>query len=1053
MLEAGAEAGAGVLLGFLALYTLERFFEASVPLRLLIFCLALLACMVIPKTLYVWGWRRRRLEQLAEILQRERPALGDRIRGAIELAENPVEQARSPALVEAALRQVAESVQSRDLMHAIPNPGHRSRLAVALALGCLALLLAGISSAAAGNAWIRYLVPWGSTSRFTFTAMQSLPDRLVVPHGETFSLTAELADHSQWKPRQAICRIAGLPPITALRDEASYQFVLPALMGPIAVDLQAGDFRKDIMLEPVPRPELTSARAIITLPAYLKRSAPIIQDARGGRVSALRGSLMEVQASISRDLTRARLNEQDIHWNGSEMMSPPLVVEETLPILFDWQDLHGLSGRDAFRLEVSAIADAPPVLHCEGLPREQVLLDREVVNFRVHCHDDYGVKRVGYEWKSASSSAERPVHGERIIGIGSPETVQFELTATFSAVTEGIEPQPTELRVFVEDYLPERNRVYSSPTLFFVLNDTQHANWIAAELGRWQRQALDVHDRELQLHETNMNLRALDPAERSSPETQHLLALQVSAERMNSRELERLVGDGEKLLQQALRNPEIDVDLLEQWAGTNQSLKDIAARRMPEVADLLHQALRLSEASGNAETPHNNSQTENNRNQTIANSANAEAARQPSVPPGFADLEATRNETRDSPANTSSRDNSAAPGLTLPTTMLAGDAPKTATQPPVNQSLEQAVETQQELLHDFDAVVQQLQEVLSNLEGSTLVKRLKAASRQQEQLARKLGKQMESLFGVESDRKQASAESLREVARMAAQQSQEVSRIVDDLAAYYDRSRYQHLKFVLDEMQSQEVTRNLQKLGEDLHREQGLSMAQAEYWSETLDRWAENLVDVAQGDASSDGRTQGSLSPSIVLDVLLILEEEMNLRERTRMVEQIRADQNTSQYATQARQLADVQRLIKQRVQDVTNRILELPDAKVDLEIEVELLRAVDTVMHETVLLLDQPETGPPTIAAQTEVIELLLQSRRFTPGGGGGGGAVPGGGGGGETNVPALSLMGRGVNEQEVREDPGTPQTTGDAGLLLPEEFRSGLNEYFQKIERWRQD
>ena len=121
MLEAGAEAGAGVLLGFLALYTLERFFEASVPLRLLIFCLALLACMVIPKTLYVWGWRRRRLEQLAEILQRERPALGDRIRGAIELAENPVEQARSPALVEAALRQVPEAVGQE--WHPVANIG------------------------------------------------------------------------------------------------------------------------------------------------------------------------------------------------------------------------------------------------------------------------------------------------------------------------------------------------------------------------------------------------------------------------------------------------------------------------------------------------------------------------------------------------------------------------------------------------------------------------------------------------------------------------------------------------------------------------------------------------------------------------------------------------------------------------------------------------------------------------------------------------------------------------------------------------------------------
>ncbi|MCA9046733.1 MAG: hypothetical protein KDA69_20555, partial [Planctomycetaceae bacterium] len=66
----------------------------------------------------------------------------------------------------------------------------------------------------------------------------------------------------------------------------------------------------------------------------------------------------------------------------------------------------------------------------------------------------------------------------------------------------------------------------------------------------------------------------------------------------------------------------------------------------------------------------------------------------------------------------------------------------------------------------------------------------------------------------------------------------------------------------------------------------------------------------------------------------------------------------------------------------------------------------------------------------------------------GGGGGSNPGGGGGGDTTDSALALVGTGVNENEVREDQGTVQETGKAGATLPEEFISGLDEYFKQLE-----
>ena len=113
------------------------------------------------------------------------------------------------------------------------------------------------------------------------------------------------------------------------------------------------------------------------------------------------------------------------------------------------------------------------------------------------------------------------------------------------------------------------------------------------------------------------------------------------------------------------------------------------------------------------------------------------------------------------------------------------------------------------------------------------------------------------------------------------------------------------------------------------------------------------------------------------------------------------------------------------------------------------MLQAVSMVMQDGRQILARPETGPPAIAAETEAIELLLQSKRFNPSGGGGGGTTPGGGGTGTTQDSALALVGRGANEQRQERDRPVSQAVGDGGNTLPEEFRAGLDEYFNRLER----
>jgi hypothetical protein len=191
------------------------------------------------------------------------------------------------------------------------------------------------------------------------------------------------------------------------------------------------------------------------------------------------------------------------------------------------------------------------------------------------------------------------------------------------------------------------------------------------------------------------------------------------------------------------------------------------------------------------------------------------------------------------------------------------------------------------------------------------------------------------------------------------------------------------------------------------------------------------------------------LPPSIVLEVLQILEAEVNLREETRVAEQARPALATGEYHRQAHKLSDTQEGVHGRVTKVGQRIRELPDGEAEFAPEIQLLGQVAQVMHEATGILARPETGAPALGAETEAIELLLQSRRINPrGGGGGGGATPGGGGGGTTSDSALALLGGGINDKEVREDRGVAQATGESGPSLPEEFRAGLDEYFNRLE-----
>jgi hypothetical protein len=1061
MLEAFAFAIAGVLLAFLAVYLLDRFTDTPKVIRLSVFIATLACWLAVPWALHRWVWRHRHLDQLARLLRIREPNIGDQLLSVIELAESDTEQARSRALCAAAIAQVADAAKSRDLREAAPLSRAKVWSTVVVGSAVVAAILAILSPAASSNAWARLVAPWRNTPRYTFTVVQSVDAHQVIPHGETSKMPVLLGEESQWQPETASLELNGLPPIQIELQGNGYQFEIPAQTQPVNGLLRVGDFYQTIAFEPKLRPELVEATAKVKLPDYLQLSEPIQRDVRSGTLSSVEGSSAVVQAVASRDLAAATINEAKVEVQAAKFSSNNVeIVKEGGKLKMQWHDKDGLAGRAPFELSVAPVPDEQPSIASQELPRQAVVLDSEQINFSALAADDFGVKNVGISWKGLDDRLQsKPAEGEKLLANGAPDQSSINTPAVFSAKALGIEAQPLEVRLWVEDYLPGRERIFSAPHIFYVLTPEEHAIWITEQLSKWHRASLDVRDREMQLYETNKRLREMSPEELADDKMREELRAQANAEASNGRRLAALSKAGENLLRQAARNSEIGVGHLDRWAEMLQILNDISANRMPSVSDLLGKAASQKNLARANPQESQKSGPSAGKNRSTAGGAGGTPdkivktgqPKMPSISDGESSLQPPDDKAaaEDGPAK-KKYDGSR---LSLPKTTLAGPAKSSKKdeeeeEEKEEEAVDQAVAEQADILAEFEKIADELNNLLANMEGSTLVKRLKAASREQNQVADRIGSRIDKIFGRPSEASEDDTKLLKSLTEVEQKSSQTISYIMDDMQAYFERRRMNQFKIVLDDMRRSAVTDALRQIGDELPKEQGMSIAQAEYWGDTLDRWAEDLVDPACSGSCPGCKTSDALPPSLILEVLQILEGEVNLREATRVADKAKAGITEEKHLEEATKLSETQDVLKDRTKAVVVKINELPDGEKRFPKEIALLTQVSEVMFEAEKTLSLPQTGPPAIAAETEAIELLLQCKRINPKSGGGGGSSPGGGGSGTTQDSALALLGTGLNQNEKREHREVSQATGETGRVLPEEFRAGLDEYFNRLE-----
>ena len=607
----------GILVSYIIVFCLDRVFDTPTLLRALILGVGMVGVVfLLPMKYYNWVWKHRQLEGVARLLQQKFPRFGDHVLGIVELARNREDQSSSPTLVEAAMRQVDAEVARHNLADAVPTPLHR-RWAYAAALPLMLVVIGTVAiPATSWNTFARWLTPWRNVERYTFAQLEGESGLRVVPYAEPFDVEARLKEDSPWKPESGEVRYANQVPVVATRDEATYRFQLPPQTRDGPLKLRVGDARRTIPIEPKLRPALTQLIAKVELPVYLQRSEPLVEDVRGGTLSLLKGSTAVLEATATRALAEATLNGRPQRVDGERVTTEPISVvggvfnPDTL-LQLAWRDRFGLAAREPQVIQLEAREDESPRVSFNKLNNNRVVLSSEVLTFEVQAGDDFGVKRVGLEWEGIGNPIHNPepTSGEKTVASGTPTTDVMTVAATFSALRENVRPQSLRLRAFAEDYLPGRERVRSPDLVIHVLTPAEHFKWLVGQMELWMGAAQEVHDKELQLHETNRELRDLPPEALDDPAQRRKLQNQAAAERANAARLERLIQLGTDLVQEATKNEEFDPNQLESWAEILKKLEEIAGQRMPSVADLLARAAEApGQSRGEIPSPASNQQ-------------------------------------------------------------------------------------------------------------------------------------------------------------------------------------------------------------------------------------------------------------------------------------------------------------------------------------------------------------------------------------------------------------------------------------------------------------
>ncbi|MDB6080303.1 MAG: hypothetical protein JWO82_4050 [Akkermansiaceae bacterium] len=585
--EAVLAAFFGLIVSFFLVFILDRFWTTPGPLRLvaLLGGISLFAVFV-PLWLHRWVWKHRREGQLARLIARRYPGLGDRLLGVVELEkQTETSETLSPRLRAAAMEAVAAEVERRKLDTALPGSKHRRWMLTVGATVLIFIAAIVIAPKAMLSSLRRWISPFSATERYTFTILRDLPPKLYVPQGEAFSLPVTLAGDTEWKPSSGTARYASQDPVNAALEHGGYHFDFPGQRDPGRLVVEIGDYTKAVDVLPTLRPAVRKTTGLVQFPGYLQIPGREV-DLSTGVVQAVQGSKVKITIDATRDLQRAKAGVQEMSIDGPSATTPPLDVVERAGVLpLAWTDTLGLDGAKGFQVRIDPLPDAPPSAYIQGIDRQKVILPEETVDFEALTEDDFGIREMGIEWSGElpSTATGKAASGSLKLLTGGPDQPRLSQKVAFSPATFNITPQKLTVRVYVEDYLPDRGRIYSQPITLHILTRDEHAQMLKTRFDRSIGELEDLARKERNLLEENQRLEKLTPEELQSEDGKKRLQVQQDAERQQTERMKELSQKMEELFKDSARNGTIDKDTLKKMAEAMKSIDELAKEDLPGV--------------------------------------------------------------------------------------------------------------------------------------------------------------------------------------------------------------------------------------------------------------------------------------------------------------------------------------------------------------------------------------------------------------------------------------------------------------------------------------
>lgn len=370
------------------------------------------------------------------------------------------------------------------------------------------------------------------------------------------------------------------------------------------------------------------------------------------------------------------------------------------------------------------------------------------------------------------------------------------------------------------------------------------------------------------------------------------------------------------------------------------------------------------------------------------------------------------------------------------------------------QDVNQAVKQEQDIVNQMHDMLKDMEKAMEKLMTQNLALRLRKIATDEKNIANNFQKMLPDIIGAKPDQlPDEPKQAIADMGRLEDTSHKDSNKLEGEISRMFERTQEEKYGDVSNEMDKDATDDSLGKLTGVIQDNISVQAIQsANEWSKQFTAWADRLD--AQDDSKSGQGEQGQPSEAdmkALMALLHIREQQDELRDRTGALD--------NQKATDKNYNADAQDTSKQQ-QDVQGQVQQL-QADPDFPVPAEKLGRVAKAMGDAKTLLDKPDTGAPTIAAQTDALNLLdeiimeqakksgqsMASLMAMMGMGQPGKSGGGYFGGGDTNRPNEHIAGTTTgNASDPRH---VLQAGGNATAPLPAEFRDAIENYQRDVEQ----